>query len=122
MADIAEEVIQQLNNLQAADDARRHLVLRFVHTGGNQRSSVCAILDVEHRDGRKLCMLQKTDAKNKFQFEASDLDKAIALFCEIGRQFNTSFFDSSYLQICDERNGDVISNSYVNIEGHLRSL
>lgn len=114
MADIAEEVVQHLKSLQVADDARRHLALRYA-----QRISfslqVIVTLHVEHRDGRKLYVLQKTGVKNTFQFEANDLDKVLALFCEIGRQhFNSSYVHC--LEIYDKSNGDVISKSDVNMK------
>ena len=114
MADIAEEVVQHLKSLQAADDARRYLALRYARlTNYSLLAAVIVTLHVEHRDGRKLYVLQKIGVNNTFQFEANDLDKVLALFCEIGRQhFNSSFNYS--LEIYDKSNGDVLSKSDVN--------
>ncbi len=114
MADVAEEVVQHLKNLQAADDARRLLSLRYVDQySGN---SCVVTLGVENRDGRKLYVsCESPGFQNTFLFQAMELGKAVALFSEIGRQQAAVLDSYALLEIYDKSNGDMISRSVCNL-------
>ena len=124
MSDLAAEVLQQLKRLQAADDERyqqcHQLAIRAGRHDYYGKFTVDLTLDVEHKDGRKLYVLQIPDVDNKIQFEARDLDTALALFHERCRERGDVSVEKHYktisLQIYDKSSNNVITMSNLKLK------
>ncbi|XRB20050.1 hypothetical protein RI054_23g98970 [Pseudoscourfieldia marina] len=121
MADLASQVLVQLERLQVEDDAMRPLVIRGV-TSRNilHTPTLCVTLRIKHRFDGRVYVVELNAEGERYVF--ARLATALKLFFEKWREIRDFSHLTSSLQVYDMHKDKIItSTSYVDLKASFDS-